>query len=531
MTGLDPAEHGWWLASRSAGIVALLCITASVGIGLAMAGRVSRNPRLARSLMALHQQTALIGLVAIAVHGIALLGDRFLAPGLAGIAVPFVIDREPLWTGLGVVGGWLGAALGLSYWIRQRIGAALWRRLHRATVLVYVLSVAHTLGAGTDASEPWMRVLLVATGAPIVFLFLMRVQPQPRPGPAFRRFRVAEVTPESAAVTSFALEPVDGKRLAPFAPGQFVTVRAELPGAGTRLRSYSLSSAPDPRRHRISVKRDGVFSRHLHSVEAGDVLELAGPSGTFRLDRESSRPVVLLSAGVGATPVLAMLHALVEERTRREVWWLHGARNGAEHPFREEVRELVERLPGGRLHVRYSRPEPRDRFGHDYHAEGRLDAAALRELQLPADAVHYLCGPAAFLDELIAGLRARGRSRRADPERAVRGRRSGERRRREHRSGRRVLPLRRQRDVGLELPHAARPGGGERRRSRGRLPHRQLPQLPHRRARRQRPARPGADRAAARRERAAVLRAARRRRRARRLTLLAPRARTRTERA
>src|SRR5688572_29059140 len=131
----DPAEHGWWLASRSAGIVALLCITVSVGVGLAMAGRVAGNPRLSRVLMAAHQQTALVGLVAIAVHGIALLGDRFMDPGLAGIAVPFVIRHEPLWTGLGVIGGWLAAALGLSYWIRHRIGAALWRKLHRTTIL------------------------------------------------------------------------------------------------------------------------------------------------------------------------------------------------------------------------------------------------------------------------------------------------------------------------------------------------------------------------------------------------------------
>jgi len=237
----------------------------------------------------------------------------------------------------------------------------------------------------------------------------MRVLPQPRRGPAFRRFRVAEVTPESAPVTSFALEPVDGKRLAPFAPGQFVTVRAEIPGAGRQLRSHSLSTAPDARRHRISVKRDGVFSGHVHAaVEPGDVLELAGPSGTFVLDRASRRPVVLRSAGVGATPVLAMLHALVEEGTPREVWWLHGARNGGEHPFREEVRELIDRVPPGRLHVRYSRPEPRDRAGHDYHAEGRVDAAALRQLGVPRDAEQYLCGPAAFLDELSAGLRAAG---------------------------------------------------------------------------------------------------------------------------
>src|SRR4051794_25949124 len=217
MTGPDPVEFGWWLASRAAGIVALLCIAVSVGVGLAMAGRVSKRPALSRTLMSLHQQTALVGLVAIAVHGITLLGDRFMSPSIGDIAIPFTSAHEPLWTGLGVTGGWLGAILGLSYWVRHRIGAALWRRLHRATILVYVLSVAHALGAGTDASEPWMRLLLVATGAPIVFLFVLRVL-TPAAGPVFRRYRVAQLTPESSAVCSFELVPVR-RRLAAHAPG------------------------------------------------------------------------------------------------------------------------------------------------------------------------------------------------------------------------------------------------------------------------------------------------------------------------
>ncbi len=213
MTGPDPMEFGWWLASRAAGVVALLCIAVSVGIGLAMAGRVSRRPGLARTLLSLHQQTALVGLVAIAVHGITLLGDAFLSPSIGDIVIPFTSRHEPLWTGLGVTGGWLAAILGLSYWVRDRIGARLWRKLHRATVLVYVLAVAHTLGAGTDASEPWMRVLLIATTVPIVFLFVMRVL-TPASGPRFVRYRVAGVMPESNSVCSFALVPA-GRRRSP----------------------------------------------------------------------------------------------------------------------------------------------------------------------------------------------------------------------------------------------------------------------------------------------------------------------------
>jgi sulfoxide reductase heme-binding subunit YedZ len=181
VTGPAPAEFGWWLASRASGVVALVCIAASVGIGLAMAGRVSQRPGLARTLLSVHRQTALVGLVAIAVHGITLLGDAFLAPSIGDIALPFTSTYAPLWTGLGVTAGWLGAILGLSYWVRGRIGPALWRKLHRATILVYALSVAHALGAGTDASEPWLQVLLLVTGAPILFLFIVRVlTPPPR---------------------------------------------------------------------------------------------------------------------------------------------------------------------------------------------------------------------------------------------------------------------------------------------------------------------------------------------------------------
>ena len=389
----DPAEHAWWLASRAAGVVALLCVAVSVGIGLAMAGRVS--PRSNRALLDVHQWTALVGLVAIAVHGIALLGDAFLDPGLAGIAVPFLIDHAPVWTGLGVIGGWLAAILGLSYWIRNRVGPRLWRQLHKATLLVYVLAVAHTLGAGTDASSAWLRLLLLATGAPILFLLVMRVLPRPS---GFRRVRVAAVTPESSDVTSFALAPRRGGRLPAHEPGQSVPVRI----AGLS-RSYSLSAADG---HRISVKRDGAVSGVLHAaLREGDLLEVGPPQGHFTLDRDPVRPVVLLSAGIGATPVLAMLDALAAARSEREVWWIHGARNGREHAFASEVRALLGRLPNARAHVAYSRPEPGD-SGHDQ--VGRIDLATLERLGVPLDAAFHLCGSTGFVRDLQAGLRARG---------------------------------------------------------------------------------------------------------------------------
>ena len=184
MTGRDPLEYGWWLASRASGIVALALISLSVMLGLAMAGRVSRNPRLRRTMIAVHEQAALAGLIAIAVHAITLLGDKWLDPGVAGILVPFRMDHAPLYTGLGIIGAYLAAALGLSFYFRRRIGARRWRSLHRATILVYVLAVIHTLGAGSDASTPWLRAQLILTGAPILFLFAMRVLPAPKREPA-----------------------------------------------------------------------------------------------------------------------------------------------------------------------------------------------------------------------------------------------------------------------------------------------------------------------------------------------------------
>ncbi|HEX2087365.1 MAG TPA: hypothetical protein VHF89_16905 [Solirubrobacteraceae bacterium] len=179
MTGPAPAEYGWWLASRAAGLTALLCITVAVGLGLALGGKVaSTRPGLPRALLKVHEHAALAGLIAIAVHGITLLGDGWLKAGLADIAIPFASDVEPLWVGLGVTGGWLAALLGLTFYARRRIGVKLWRKAHRATILVYALSVAHTLGAGTDASEPWLQAFMLVTGAPILFLFTMRVLPR-----------------------------------------------------------------------------------------------------------------------------------------------------------------------------------------------------------------------------------------------------------------------------------------------------------------------------------------------------------------
>lgn len=181
MTGPNPLHYGWWLASRASGLLALGLVTVSVVLGLAMAGKRLRRPGLKRSMMALHEQTAIAGLVAIAVHGATLLGDRWLHPGVKGVLVPFAMGYRPLFTGLGIIAAYLAALLGLSFYARRRIGPRLWRTAHRATVLVYVLAVVHVLGAGTDAGTPWLRTALVASALPIAALFLLRIGQQRRP--------------------------------------------------------------------------------------------------------------------------------------------------------------------------------------------------------------------------------------------------------------------------------------------------------------------------------------------------------------
>lgn len=168
-------SHGWWLASRASGLVALVLVTISVFLGLAMAGKVMRRPGLSKKLLAVHEQTALAGLVAIAVHGIALLGDPWLHPGVAGVAVPFALGFKTFFTGLGVIGGYLAALLGFSYYARRRIGARLWRKAHRATVVVWVLGLVHALGAGSDASAVWFRWWVMLTTPVIGGLFVYRV--------------------------------------------------------------------------------------------------------------------------------------------------------------------------------------------------------------------------------------------------------------------------------------------------------------------------------------------------------------------
>jgi methionine sulfoxide reductase heme-binding subunit len=205
----DPSQHLFWIASRALGVLALVLVAVSVGLGLALAMRSAKGPGAMARVKQLHEATALTALLAIAAHGLVLLGDTYLRPGLAGIAIPFVMSHRPVWTGLGVVGGWLAALLGLTFYVRRWIGPKLWRQMHRWTLAVYVLAVIHTLGAGTDARSFWLLVILIATSAPIAVMAAVRLVPSDEPAQGRHRRRIplpSDPIPQTAAARDYEYE-------------------------------------------------------------------------------------------------------------------------------------------------------------------------------------------------------------------------------------------------------------------------------------------------------------------------------------
>jgi ferredoxin-NADP reductase/MOSC domain-containing protein YiiM/ferredoxin len=229
--------------------------------------------------------------------------------------------------------------------------------------------------------------------------------------PGFRPLRVARIDRESADVVSFSFEQTDGLPLPAALPGQFLVLRLRTtPNRPLLLRNYSMSGKPGDSTYRVSVKREvkGAVSSYLHDhVQASDILDVSAPRGGFTL-RSGDTPVVLLSAGIGATPVLAMLHSLSSAASRREVWWVYGARNRAEHPFAKESHGLLQTLANSRSHIVYSKPDPQDKLSVDYDSVGHVDAPLLDRLGVTHDADFYLCGPPSFLRDLTTGLKTWG---------------------------------------------------------------------------------------------------------------------------
>jgi ferredoxin-NADP reductase/MOSC domain-containing protein YiiM len=261
------------------------------------------------------------------------------------------------------------------------------------------------LAAGWRASFAAIASQLGAPAGAAGNAGLAAVSPPPA-WPGFRKLAVTTVKRETRSVTSIGLSDPDGTAVPPAQPGQFLTLRLPVSrNARPLLRSYSLSGAPGAASYQVSVKLEphGTGSRFVHSrVRVGDQLEVAAPRGTFLL-LPGDTPVLLISAGVGATPVMSMLRALAADQTPREVWWLHGSPSRSDEPFASESGSLIAGLACGRRLICYSRPGPGDVRGADYRA-GRLSAAVLTDLDLPRDADAYVCGPAAFMADASAAL-------------------------------------------------------------------------------------------------------------------------------
>jgi ferredoxin-NADP reductase/MOSC domain-containing protein YiiM len=227
--------------------------------------------------------------------------------------------------------------------------------------------------------------------------------------PAFRKLRVTEVVPESATVSSIYLAAADGTALPAARAGQYLTLRITGAGTPAPVRSYSLSSAPDTGTYRISVKHEphGIASGYLNrDLRLGAILEVAAPRGDFVLD-DGAGPILLISAGIGVTPVLCMLHQLASSHSERDIWWLHGARGPREHPFAAEAHALLASLPHAREHVFYSAATPPERH-HADATRGRITKQALARLAIPASASAYVCGPESFMAGVRDALTALG---------------------------------------------------------------------------------------------------------------------------
>jgi len=233
-----------------------------------------------------------------------------------------------------------------------------------------------------------------------------------RAGGAVRELRVIGKEQASDDVTSFFLEARDGGPLPSFAAGQHLPIEVEVPRVAQPVaRTYSISNGPGAPFYRLSVKREphGLVSRHLHdAVSLGDFISARQPAGDFTLTHEGTRPIVLLSAGVGITPMISMLHELIGGSGGRMVWFIHGARDGSHHPLADEVALHAKATDHFHLHVAYSQPRVEDELGRDYHSEGRIDVALLKKVLPNLDADYYVCGPVSFMATVHEGLESEG---------------------------------------------------------------------------------------------------------------------------
>lgn len=232
----------------------------------------------------------------------------------------------------------------------------------------------------------------------------------------FRKFRVDRKVKESDAITSFYLVAEDGEAIAAFEPGQYVSLKMDIPGEkNTHIRQYSLSDAPGKPYYRISVKREdgtedraaGKVSVYLHErVREGDTLMLSAPAGEFVLDRNDGRPVVLISGGVGLTPMVSMLNTLVEAQPSRRVTFIHAARNARLHAMKDHVEAIARKYGQVQVYWCYNEPEEEDNANDAFHKHGYVDQAWLQSIVSDKDAGYYFCGPVPFMRAVNGALKA-----------------------------------------------------------------------------------------------------------------------------
>lgn len=274
--------------------------------------------------------------------------------------------------------------------------------------------------ATDDILQAWAEAYGVIADAFISVEAEMYAQAEQQEGgwAGFRAFRVERKEKESDRITSFYLVPEDGKELARFEPGQYVSVKMEIPGEEyVHIRQYSLSDAPGKPYYRISVKREeealnkpaGKVSTYLHEqIGQGDVVWLSAPAGDFILDTKDVRPVVFISGGVGLTPLLSMLHTVVEKQPSRQVSFIHATQNGDSHAMKQQVEELARKHKQLSVHWCYSRPTEQDKAAQSYEKKGRIDLSWLQQVAGDQDASFYVCGPVPFMKDICSMLKKRG---------------------------------------------------------------------------------------------------------------------------
>jgi nitric oxide dioxygenase len=233
----------------------------------------------------------------------------------------------------------------------------------------------------------------------------------------FRNFVVDRKVQESDTITSFYLKPEDGQVIAPYAAGQYITLNGDIEGEEYKhIRHYSLSEAPGNNYYRISVKREdagngqpaGLVSNYLHGkVQEGDILEFSAPAGDFILNT-SDKPIVLLSGGIGITPLLSMLNTMTEKQTDRKITFIHATENSDVHPFKEHVAQLAENHPNVQSYICYDAPTEKDKQENRFDKEGFVDLNWLQSILPSNDADFYLCGPEPFLQAMVRLLKQWG---------------------------------------------------------------------------------------------------------------------------